>query len=63
MNCNSAAVTGNAMPHLEQTHLPHGLTNQDVYMIMKRELLHQGIMSTISLSHFYAIWDTSFKNV
>ena len=54
---------GDSMPHLEQTHLPHGLTKQDVYMIMKRELLHQGIMSTISLSHFYAIWDTSFKNV
>lgn len=54
---------GDSMPHFEQTHLPHGLTKQDVYKIMKRELSHQGVMSTISLSHFYAIWDTSFKNV
>ena len=52
-----------SMPHVEQTHLPHGLTKQDVYLIMKRELSQQGVTSTISLSHFYVIWDTSFKNV
>lgn len=54
---------GDSMPHVEQTHLPHGLTKQDVYLTMKQELSQQGVMSTISLSHFYAIWDTSFSNV
>lgn len=54
---------GDSMPHVEQTHLPHGLTKQDIYQIMKREILQQGVSSTISLSHFYVIWDTSFKNV
>ena len=54
---------GDSMPHLEQTHLPHGLTKQDVYTVMKRDLLQRGVTSTISLSHFYAIWDASFKNV
>lgn len=56
-------IMGDSMPHVEQTHLPHGLTKQDVYTIMKRDLLEQGVTSTISLSHFYAIWDASFKNV
>ena len=48
---------------VDQTHLPHGLTKQDIYLTMKRELSQQGIMSTISLSHFYDIWNTSFKRV
>lgn len=54
---------GDSMSHIEQTHLPHGLTKQDVYLIMKRELLQQGVKSTISLSHFYVIYDNSFKNI
>ena len=40
---------GDSMPHVEQTHLPHGLTKQDIYQIMKREILQQGVSSTISL--------------
>lgn len=50
------------MPHVEQTHLPHVFTKQNVYLTMKQKLSQQGVMSTISLSHFYAIWDTMFSN-
>ena len=54
---------GDSMPHMDQVHLPYGLTKRDVYYMMKGQLLEQGIDMVISLSHFYTVWDTSFKNV
>lgn len=30
---------GDSMPHMDQVHLPHGLTKRDVYNIMKSQLL------------------------
>ena len=54
---------GDSMPHMEQIHLPHGLTKRDVYYMMKGQLLGQGLNTVMSLSHFYAVWELSFKNV
>lgn len=54
---------GDSMPHMDQIHLPYGLTKRDVYYMMKGQLLDQGLDIVMSLSHFYMIWDTSFKNV
>lgn len=54
---------GDSMPHMEQIHLPHGLTKGDVYYMMKSQLLEQGLETVVSLSHFYSIWNTSFRKV
>lgn len=54
---------GDSMPHMEQIHLPHGLTKGDVYHMMKSQLLEQGLETVVSLSHFYSIWNTSFRKV
>ena len=34
---------GDSMPHMDQVHLPHGLTKQDIYNTMKSQLLEQGL--------------------
>ena len=54
---------GDSMPHMDQVHLPHGLTKQDIYHTMKSQLQEQGLTTVISLSHYYSIWDSSFKKV
>lgn len=54
---------GDSMPHMDQIHLPHGLTKRDVYYMMKGQLLEQGLETVMSLSHFYSIWETSFNKV
>jgi len=54
---------GDKMPHVDQIHLPHGLTKQDVYQKMKQDLSQQGVLFTISQAHFYAIWKSCFSNV
>ena len=54
---------GDSMPHMDQVHLPHGLAKRDVYYMMKGQLLEQGLETVMSLSHFYTIWEMSFKNV
>lgn len=54
---------GDSMPHMDQVHLPHGLTKQDIYNTMKSQLLEQGLTTVVSLSHYYSIWDSSFKKV
>ena len=54
---------GDSMPHIDQIHLPHGLTKRDIYYNMKSQLQEQGLNNIISLSHFYAIWNTSFEKV
>ena len=54
---------GDSMPHIDQVHLPHGLTKRDVYYNMKSQLQEQGLNSIISLSHFYSIWSSSFEKV
>ena len=51
------------MPHMDQIHLPHGLTKRDIYYMMKSQLIDQGLQTVMSLSHFYAVWEDSFKNV
>ena len=50
------------MPHTGHLHLPQFLTKKDVYVIMQRELLGLG-MQTVSIQHFYAIWNKKFKHV
>ena len=54
---------GDSMPHMDQIHLPHGLTKQDIYHIMKSQLLEQGLTTVVSLSHFYSIWNILFKKI
>ena len=56
---------GDCMPHIQQIHLPHFLTNHDVYARMKKELAEQGMdeKECISLSWFYKLWDKSFRHV
>lgn len=54
---------GDIMPHMYQIHLPYRLTKRDVYYMMEVQLLEQGLETVMSLSHFYAIWEVSFKNV
>lgn len=54
---------GDYMPHMDQIHLPHGLTKGDIYLKMKVQLLDQGMSEVISLSHFYDVWQISFKKV
>ena len=54
---------GDSMPHMDQIHLPHGLTKQDIYHTMKSQLQEQGLTTVVSLSHYYSIWDSSFKKV
>ena len=49
------------MPHIDQVHLPYGLTKGDIYLTMKAELMEQGLL--VSLSHLYRIWNESFKKV
>ena len=54
---------GDQMPHKAQVHLPHFLTKKNVYIMMKREMQERGQHDTISLSHFYAIWNDAFHDV
>ena len=54
---------GDSMPHMDQIHLPHGLTKRDIYFTMKDQLLDQGLTTVVSLSHYYSIWDSFFKKV
>jgi len=48
---------GDSMPHMNQVHLPHGLTKRDVHYMMKSQLQQQGLSMIISLSHFYDVWN------
>ena len=54
---------GDSMPHMDQVHLPHGLTKQDIYYVMKSQLQEQGVSTIVSLSHYYSIWNSSFRKV
>jgi len=54
---------GDSMPHMDQIHLPYGLTKGDIYLYMKADLIEQGLSVVVSLSHFYKIWNVSFKKV
>ena len=54
---------GDSMPHVDQIHLPHGLTKRDIYYNMRSQLQEQGLSKIVSLSHFYSIWNTSFEKV
>ena len=58
---------GDSMPHMDQIHLPHGLTKHDIYFTMKDQLLDQlldqGWTTVVLLSHYYSIWDSFFKKV
>lgn len=54
---------GDSMPHIDQIHLPHGLTKRDIYDKMKSQLQEQGLNKIISLSHFYSIRNSSFEKV
>ena len=54
---------GDRMPHLNQIHLPHFLTRQDVYKRMVKELHEDLNMEVICLSHFYRIWRKKFRHV
>jgi len=54
---------GDCMPHIDQIHLPYGLTKGDIYLTMKAELVEQGLLVVVSRSHFYKIWNASFKKV
>ena len=54
-------LIGDKMPHINQIHLPHFLSKKTVYELMVQELKCAGVSDVVSLSHFYAIWDSEFK--
>ena len=55
-------LIGDKMPHIEQIHLPHFLSKKAVYHLMVQDLVNEGVTDVVSVSHFYAIWDSQFKN-
>ena len=36
---------GDSMPHMDQIHLPHGLTKRDIYYMIKSQLIDQGLQT------------------
>ena len=58
-------LVGDRMPHNNQLHLPSWETQKDVYCRFTEDMKIQGIAENdiVSLSLFYKIWGTDFRNV
>lgn len=42
---------GDSMPYVDQVYLPHDLTKQDIYYVMKTQLQEQGVTTQLCYCH------------